>query len=180
MLLLSTHLSEIHTTRPTPLRLSSPYHQLDWSLELHNWGFWARYFAVVLWGPLHWPVHGSIGRRMFTLCSSEVSQQLAWSFPVPFHVLRREEWEVAAWSTDLNLKGCAVIDRGESGQLCYTCPLSIHGMTAAGLCIQSEALNVDTTTITHWYQKVCFCSWTYFTETWKWIWPIDHIHFKVI
>lgn len=61
-----------------------------------------------------------------------------------FLVLKRGEWEVADWSTDLNLKGCAVIGRGESGQLCYTSPLSIHNMTAAGECIQSEALNVDT------------------------------------
>lgn len=61
-----------------------------------------------------------------------------------FLVLKRAEWEVADWSTDLNLKGCAVIGRGESGQPCYTTPLSIHIMMAAGECIQSDALNVDT------------------------------------
>lgn len=58
-------------------------------------------------------------------------------------VAKRKEWEVAGRSADLNLQGCAVIGRGESGQLYYTCPLSIHNMTSAGEWIQSEALNVD-------------------------------------
>lgn len=36
------------TAGPTPLRLSSPYPQIDWSLELHDWGFRTRYYSVVL------------------------------------------------------------------------------------------------------------------------------------
>lgn len=61
-----------------------------------------------------------------------------------FLVLKEEEWGVADWSTDLNLKGCAVIYSGESGQLCYTNPVSIHNEPVAGECIQSEVLGVNT------------------------------------
>lgn len=61
-------------------------------------------------------------------------------------VWKREDWEVAGWSTDLNLKGCSVIGRGESGQLYCSSLLSIRDMTAVGECIQSEALNVDAPT----------------------------------
>lgn len=85
--------------------------------------------------------------NFYTLFIRGVTNNWLGVFPVPFLILKREEWEVAGWSTDLNLKGCAVIGRGESGQLYNSSLLSIHDMTAAGECIQSEALNVDTPTV---------------------------------
>lgn len=138
---LSTHLSHIQTARHTPLRHSSPYYQIDGSVELHDWGFWAMHSCVVSYRPLHWPVYGSIGRQIFTLCSSEMPPAIGSEFFPP--VLKRGDWEVADWSADLNLKGCAVRGRGEPGQLCYTSPLSIYNAAVAGEGIQSEALNVD-------------------------------------
>lgn len=80
----------------------------------------------------------------YTLFIRDATGNWLGIFSCPFLVLKRGEREVADWSTDLNLKGCAVIRRGESGQLCYTRSLSIHRMTAAEECIQSEVLNVDT------------------------------------
>ena len=35
----SAHLSQIHTAGPPLLRPGSPYRQIDWWLELHDWGF---------------------------------------------------------------------------------------------------------------------------------------------
>lgn len=57
--------------------------------------------------------------------------------PVPLLVLKSGEWKVAGWSADLNLKGCAVISRGEPGQLCYASPLSTSiTWMMAGKCIE--------------------------------------------
>lgn len=103
-----THVSLIHSTQHPPLGPGSPYHQIDGSLELHDWGYWASQRSVVLYRPQLWPVRGSTGRRSFTLCSSEMLPSAIglefFFFPAP--ILKREDWEVADWSTDLGLKGC--------------------------------------------------------------------------
>lgn len=104
----ATHVSLVHSTRHPPLGPGSPYYQIDGSLELHDWGYWASQRSVVLYRPQLWPVCGSTGRRSFTLCSSEMLPSAIGSeffFSPP--ILKREDWEVADWSTDLGLKGCA-------------------------------------------------------------------------
>lgn len=138
-------LPQIHTVRPT-----SPETQLSITPNRLVTGI-ARLrflnkalFCCIVKTPTLTCARRHRRKNFYTLFIRDATNNWLRVFSYLFVAVKRREWELCGWSTDLNLKGCAVIGRGESGQLYYTSPLSIHNMTSAGECIQSEALNVDT------------------------------------